>query len=50
MDGWTWRRPAALVSYLAGALLVAAGAVVDEAALFLLGLALLTAGLVLANW
>ena len=50
MDGWTWRRWLALVGYLVGALLVVAGAVVGEAALFLLGLALLAAALVVANW
>ena len=50
MDGWTWRRWLALVGYLVGVLLVVGGAVLDAAALFLLGLALLAAALVVANW
>ncbi len=50
MDQRTWRRWLAATCYLTGVLLVVAGATVDEAALFLLGLALLAAALVLANW
>ena len=50
MDGLTWRRWLAATCYLAGVLLVVAGAALGEVALFLLGLALLAAALVLANW
>ena len=50
MNGWTWRRWLAVVGYLAGVLLVGAGAASEELALLLLGLALLAAALALANW
>ena len=50
VDGQTCRRWLAGACYLLGALLVVGGAAVGEVAVFLLGLALLTAALVLANW